>query len=134
MGSRDINQTGLIVVSSASPHQTLEDLKGTAFAYVDRNSGSGFHYPNRLFKSRGIDPLTFFSRVVFTNSHDQSLHGVKHGHYAAAAVYEKLLKQAMLTMHQNETGQKILALLREIRGVSRFATESEVKELLSKTP
>ena len=82
---------GLIVVKNSSPYNSLEDLQGKSFAYVDRNSGSGFYYPNKLFKKRFINPLTFFGEVVFTNSHDQSLHGVEHGHYDAASVYEDLI-------------------------------------------
>ncbi len=82
---------GLIVVKAGSPYNSLGDLRGKAFAYVDRNSGSGFYYPNQLFKKRFINPLTFFKEVVFTNSHDQSLHGVEHGHYDAASVYEDLI-------------------------------------------
>ena len=161
---------GLIVTLADSPYHTLEDLEGTTFAYVDRNSGSGFFYPNRLFKKKGINPLTFFEKVVFTNSHDQSLHGVSNGHYVAAAVYEGLilkgdeninpqfrvitptdsipndpvvvrrdldpglkrkLKEAMLTMHENEEGKEVMSHLKELRGVSRFVDEAEVKKSLS---
>ncbi|MDP7422729.1 MAG: phosphate/phosphite/phosphonate ABC transporter substrate-binding protein [bacterium] len=160
---------GLIVTLADSTYHTLEDLKGTTFAYVDRNSGSGFFYPNRLFKKKGINPLTFFEKVVFTNSHDQSLHGVSNDHYAAA-VYEGLilkgdkninpqfrvitptdsipndpvvvrrdldpglkhkLKEAMLTMHENEDGKEVMSHLKELRGVSRFVDEVEVKKSLS---
>lgn len=83
---------GAVVVRDDSPYRDLLDLRGTRFAYVDKYSGSGFHYPNLLFKSRGMDPLTFFSQITFTKSHDQSIEGVRARRYDAAAVYDILEK------------------------------------------
>ncbi|MBP7632654.1 phosphate/phosphite/phosphonate ABC transporter substrate-binding protein [Candidatus Ozemobacteraceae bacterium] len=78
---------GKIIVRADSPFRTLEDLKGGTFAYVERNSGSGFFFPNKLFTSLHIDPLRFFGKVVFTHSHVTSIEGVVRGLYDAAAVY-----------------------------------------------
>ncbi|PKK90286.1 MAG: hypothetical protein CVV64_09985 [Candidatus Wallbacteria bacterium HGW-Wallbacteria-1] len=83
---------GNIVVKSDSPFMKLTDLKDKTFAFVDRNSGSGFVYPTKLLENMGIDPLTFFRKIVFTRSHDQSLDGVRKGVYDAAAVYDLLGK------------------------------------------
>ncbi len=78
---------GRIITRKDSPIKTLEDLNGKTFAFVDRHSGSGFYFPNLMFKERGIDPLTFFGKVVFTHSHDASIDGVLNGIYDAAAVF-----------------------------------------------
>ncbi len=78
---------GRIIARRNGPIKTLEDLHGRTFAYVDRYSGSGFFFPNLMFKERGIDPLRFFSKVVFTRSHDASIDGVLTGAYDAAAVF-----------------------------------------------
>jgi phosphonate transport system substrate-binding protein len=79
--------SGQIVVGDKSPYHKLADLKGRHFAYVDRFSGSGFFFPNILFKSQGIQPLEFFSEVTFTQSHRSSILGVLEGRYDAAAVF-----------------------------------------------
>ncbi|NLI79287.1 MAG: phosphate/phosphite/phosphonate ABC transporter substrate-binding protein [Candidatus Riflebacteria bacterium] len=78
---------GRIISRRNGPIKTIEDLHGRTFAYVDRYSGSGFYFPNLMFKERGIDPLRFFSKVVFTRSHDASIDGVLNGTYDAAAVF-----------------------------------------------
>lgn len=78
---------GRIIARRNGPIKTIEDLHGRTFAYVDRYSGSGFFFPNLMFKERGIDPLRFFTKVVFTRSHDASIDGVLNGTYDAAAVF-----------------------------------------------
>lgn len=78
---------GKIIVRADSPFRSVEDLKGRTFAYVERNSGSGFYFPNKLFTSLNIDPLRFFGKIVFTHSHVTSIEGVVRGMYDAAAVY-----------------------------------------------
>ncbi|MBI4863253.1 MAG: phosphate/phosphite/phosphonate ABC transporter substrate-binding protein, partial [Candidatus Riflebacteria bacterium] len=79
----------IIVVVKGSPVKTLAELRGKRFAYVDRNSTSGFVMPNRMLAEIGVtNPLTFFSSVDFTFSHVASLVGLKDGRYDAAAVYE----------------------------------------------
>jgi len=78
---------GKIIVRADSPFRTIGDLEGRTFAYVERNSGSGFFFPNKLFTSLNIDPLRFFGKVVFTHSHVTSIEGVVRGVYDAAAVY-----------------------------------------------
>lgn len=81
----------LIVVRSDSPAKTLLDLKGKHFAFVERNSTSGFVVPNLMLMGKGIkEPLEFFSQVSFTYAHTSSLRGVASGKFDAAAVYEGL--------------------------------------------
>jgi len=83
----NVTYFGKIIARANSNIETIEDLKGKIFAYVDKNSGSGFYFPNMLFKSKGIDPLKLFSKVVFTHSHDVSIDGVLDGKYDGAAVF-----------------------------------------------
>ena len=85
---------GAIVVREDSGIKSLADLKGKRFAYVDPHSGTGFVMANRLFGSQGIDPLRFFSDVVFTGNHSISIAGVLAGEYDAAAVYDVFTSQA----------------------------------------
>ena len=81
----------LVVVRKDSPARSLADLKGKRFAYVERNSTSGFVVPNLMLMQIGVtEPLKFFSEVTFTYAHTASLRGVASGQYDAAAVYEGL--------------------------------------------
>lgn len=83
---------GMIIVKASSSYQKIEDLKGRNFAYVDRNSGSGFFYPNMYFSRIGIEPLRFFGNIFFSHSHDISVNRVLDGTYDAAAVYADAIK------------------------------------------
>jgi phosphonate transport system substrate-binding protein len=79
----------IVVVREESRYRTVADLRGARFAYVDRNSTSGFVAPNEMLARAGLgDPLAFFSTVEFSFSHSASLRGLADGRYDAAAVYE----------------------------------------------
>ncbi len=84
---------GAIITRADSPIFVLEQLRGKRFAYVDRYSGSGFFYPNKLLVAHGIEPLSFFGSVTFTHSHDLSIEGVKAGQFDAAAVFSLIDKK-----------------------------------------
>ncbi len=87
MQNGSVIYSGQIIVKRESPFNSLEDLQGKTFAYVDRFSGSGFYFPNLLFSELKIRPLDFFNRVCFTGSHRNSIVGVLDGTYQAAAVF-----------------------------------------------
>lgn len=78
---------GVIVVLESSPFTDLEQLKGRRFAYVDRNSGTGFISPARLLRGRGHDPMNFFGEVRFTGNHSTSLDQLRGGQVDGAAVF-----------------------------------------------
>lgn len=84
----EIRHRGQIVARSDSSYKSLADLKGKTFAYVDRNSGTGFVYPNKIFREAGIDPLEFFGEVVFTGNHTHSQEGLLSGKYDAIATFD----------------------------------------------
>jgi len=79
---------GVIVARAGSGIHSLADLKGKRFAYVDRDSGSGFLAPNRMFAAAGLDPLHDLAQVRFTYSHGESIRCVRAGEVDAAAVHE----------------------------------------------
>jgi phosphonate transport system substrate-binding protein len=84
----------IVVVRKDSRVKTLKDLKGARFAYMDRNSTSGFIMANQMLAREGIDePLEFFSSVEFTYSHSESLRGVKSGKYDSTATYEGAVEE-----------------------------------------
>lgn len=79
---------GSIVVRADSGIDGLDGLRGKSFAYVDRYSGTGFVFPNKIFSEVGLDPLMDFSEVCFTHSHEASIRGLLEGRYEATAVYD----------------------------------------------
>ena len=71
--------------------RTLEDLRGSHFAFITAASTSGFMYPmyhlmNMFGMSRDEISLDFFGIMAFSGNQNASIMGVLHGDYDAAAV------------------------------------------------
>ncbi len=63
--------TSLIFVRGDAPYQSVMDLRGKSFAFVDPASTSGHLFPRAGMVKMGIaDPAAFFSQVVFAGAHD----------------------------------------------------------------
>ena len=75
-----------LIVSKDSPHQKLEDLKGRVFAFTDPDSNTGAMVPRFWLAEAGETPESFFSKTIFTYSHDNSIMAVAKGMVDAAAV------------------------------------------------
>ncbi len=71
------------------------DLKGHTFAFVDPTSASGHLFPKAGLLKAGYDPETFFSRVIFSGSHDASILAVANKKVDAAAVADRILASAI---------------------------------------
>ncbi len=65
-----------VIVRKESPVQRFEDLRGKSFAFTDPDSNTGHLVPANWLASRGETPGSFFSRVVFSGSHDASIAAV----------------------------------------------------------
>ncbi|MCF8038999.1 MAG: phosphate/phosphite/phosphonate ABC transporter substrate-binding protein [Desulfohalobiaceae bacterium] len=75
-----------LIVNKDSPYQTLEDLKGTVFAFTDPDSNSGRLVPLHWLQQMGRNADTFFKKSIYTYSHDNSILAVARGLVDAAAV------------------------------------------------
>ena len=75
-----------ILVPSDSAAKVVTDLSGKVFAFTDPLSNSGRLAPEYLLHQHGERPETFFSRVVFTYSHDNSVNAVANKLVDGAAV------------------------------------------------
>lgn len=64
-------------VRSGDPAQKLEDLKGRNLGLVDPNSTSGNNVPRYAMNKMGIDPATFFAKVVYAGSHENAVLALK---------------------------------------------------------
>lgn len=81
-----------VVVKADSPIKTLADLKGKRVAHTQPSSNSGNLAPRALFPKEGITPDKDYT-VVYSGKHDQSILGVEHGDYDAAAVAGDVFKR-----------------------------------------
>ncbi len=79
---------GYIIVREDSPRRSIDELRGARFGFVDPASTSGYLYPLKLFKDRGIDPSTFFSSTTFAGSHDGVLLALLDGGVEAGATWQ----------------------------------------------
>lgn len=77
-----------IIARTDSRIDSLADLQGKRFAYVDAASASGYLYPRAMLAAAGFEPETFFSKATFAGSHDSVVVAVYRGDVDAGAVYE----------------------------------------------
>lgn len=87
----------LLIVPATSGARSLGDLRGRSFAFSDPLSSSGWLYPAYLLKLRDERPSSFFSRTVFTRSHDNTVQAVADrlvdGGAVDSLVYEFMLRR-----------------------------------------
>jgi len=76
---------GIIISKKGSQLKTLEELKGKTWAFTDPQSTSGTLVPLVMFSKKGIDPDKYFSKVIYSGSHEASILSVKAGKVDAAS-------------------------------------------------
>jgi phosphonate transport system substrate-binding protein len=87
----DVNSDGskgyysVFYVLAKSPYQKIEDLKGKNLGLVDPNSTSGNNMPRFKLNHLGIDPDAYFSKVIFTGSHENAVLALAQGTVDVAA-------------------------------------------------
>lgn len=86
----------VIIARKESGLAKTADLKGRTFAFVDPTSASGHLFPKAGLLQAGYDPETFFSRVIFSGSHDASILAVANKKVDAAAVADRILASAIV--------------------------------------
>ncbi len=75
-----------LIVNKKQAYQRLEDLKGRVFAFTDPESNTGRLAPTFWLYQMGERPERFFSKVIYTYSHDNSILAVGRGLVDGAAV------------------------------------------------
>lgn len=71
---------GIIITQKGSGLKTMADVKGKTFAFTDPNSTSGTLVPTVYFyKEMKINPKNYFSKVIYSGSHQASMIAVKNG-------------------------------------------------------
>lgn len=75
-----------IIVAADSPIKKLQDLRGKSFAFTDPLSNSGKLAPTYMLAKMGQTPKRFFSKVIYTGTHDKSIRSVAEKLVDGAAV------------------------------------------------
>jgi phosphonate transport system substrate-binding protein len=81
----DVNADGttgyysVFYVKATSPYKSIEDLKGKNLGLVDPNSTSGNNVPRYMLDKMKINPENYFSKVVFTGSHENAVLALTQG-------------------------------------------------------
>jgi phosphonate transport system substrate-binding protein len=65
-----------LIVNKDSTYTRLEELRGRTFAFTDPDSNTGKLVPTYWLAEMHERPETFFSRIVYTYSHDNSIMAV----------------------------------------------------------
>jgi len=77
-----------ILVRTDSGINSIADLKGKKFAFVDPLSASGYVYPTLAIKNKtGQEPKTYFSQTIFAGGHPQAALAVFNKQVDAAAMF-----------------------------------------------
>jgi phosphonate transport system substrate-binding protein len=93
----------VLYVKASSPYKTIEDLKGKNLGLVDPNSTSGNNVPRFELDKAGIaDADTYFSKVVFTGSHENAVLALAQGTVDVAANEWTNDNDSRLTMMLNK--------------------------------
>ncbi len=75
-----------IVVRQDSRIKSLNQLKGKKIAFVDKNSTSGYLYPQVMLKKNGMDNSQF-SEITYSGNHAHSIELLEQKKVDAAAVF-----------------------------------------------
>ncbi|CAM3945295.1 phosphate/phosphite/phosphonate ABC transporter substrate-binding protein [Vibrio neonatus] len=84
-----------IITHPDSGIKAVEDLKGKNLAFTSQTSNSGFKAPSAILKAEyGLNPEADF-KPAFSGAHDNSILGVAHQDYDAAAIANSVLNRML---------------------------------------
>lgn len=75
-----------LIVNKASHYRDIEDLRGKVFAFTDPDSNTGKLVPTFWISQMAERPETFFSKTIYTYSHDNSILAVAKSLVDGAAI------------------------------------------------
>ena len=105
---------GQIMVRVDSGINSLDNLQGKRFAFVDPASTSGHLYPKTLLLSKGLDPKTFFGKTIFVGSHNAVVLSIYKGEVDGGAAYDGSRAAVAKTYPDVFEKIKVLAYTKEI--------------------
>lgn len=98
-----------VIVSADSKAAGLRDLRGLRFAFTERGSNTGCLVPGYQIRKLGGRPESFFSKLIYTGSHDRSIVAVRDKMVDGAAVDSLIYEQAVRDEPDLRSRMRILA-------------------------
>ncbi|HVT54855.1 MAG TPA: phosphate/phosphite/phosphonate ABC transporter substrate-binding protein [Xanthobacteraceae bacterium] len=83
----------IIIARKDSPINSINDLKGHTYAFVDPGSTSGYMVPAAAFKKLGITPEKDFKQVMYSGGHDATIVAVGEGKVEAGSVADRIFER-----------------------------------------
>ena len=124
----------IMVTHPNSGVKTVADLKGKTFAFGDKGSTSGYLIPLHYFMTQGIEPETYFGRVLYTK-HQAIETQVTQGALDAGADYNRnrnaMIEQGLIKAGDSKIFWQSAPLPNDAVAVSRtlFADKALVGRL-----
>ncbi|MHC4635890.1 MAG: substrate-binding domain-containing protein [Planctomycetota bacterium] len=94
----DLNYQCFFIVRADSAIKNIEDLRGKRFAFTDPESNTGCIVPTWAIGQYGVEPESYFGNIVYTGSHDRSIHAVADGVTDGAGV-DSLVFYSLIKTH-----------------------------------
>lgn len=79
---------GLIITRKDLNIKNISELKGKRFAFTNKESSSGFAYPESRLRKQNIDYKTFFSKVFFLKKHERIMGALAKSSVDAGATWD----------------------------------------------
>ena len=108
---------GYIFTKQSSSFQSLQDLKGTQFGFVDPLSASGYIFPKNLLQESGIDIEQDLAEVAFLGNHNKVIKGVLDDKVDVGATYDEAwqrAKESGLPINELEIIKKTEAIPKDV--------------------
>lgn len=123
---------GTIIARKDSNLKTVQDLKDKTFAFTDPNSTSGTLVPKVYFLNElKVDPDKYFSKVIYSGSHQASIMAVKNGKIDAASTNDLDMKRGDKKMWDSEKDFTVIWKSKLIPG-SPIAYRKDLPDSLKK--
>lgn len=86
--------SGYLLARAGTNIRTIADLRGKTLGFISEESTSGYLYPYAFFLDQGIDPQSYFKRIVMLGHHDSALDALGRGEVDVAATFSGALLHA----------------------------------------
>jgi phosphonate transport system substrate-binding protein len=118
-----------IIVPKDSPAKVLDDLKGKSFAFSDPMSNTGKLVPEYMLVRKGTNSSKFFSKTVYSGSHDKSIDAVAEKMVDGAAV-DSLIWEYLNKIKPGVTGKTRILLKSDAYAIPPFVVHPDLDPAL----
>ena len=126
-GDQPTYRSYLIVPARDTTTHSVDDLKGSVFAFADPYSNTGYLVPRFAIKRSGANPDTFFKRTFFTWSHRKAIDAVAAG-LAQGASVDSFVWDSLAKVRPDITAKTRIAWQSEAFGFPPIVAQRQVPD------